>query len=86
MECRATLLPPCEWRPSVGLTATFSRFSAASIEQIRTLEAFAMHRNDSEIFGYLKSRDVGMVDKPLSADQIGPNDRDEIGSSLLWVR
>jgi hypothetical protein len=70
----------------VGITAMFFRHPAGVTRIPRTLSIFRPRPDNSPIFNYLKARDVDMVRKMLLASSLSPNDRDESGNSLIWVR
>jgi hypothetical protein len=82
---RFFFLPVME-SPSVGITAMFFRRPASITGIPRTLSIFRVRPDNSAIFHYLKARNVAMVREMLSASSLSPNDRDESGNSLIWVR
>jgi hypothetical protein len=70
----------------VGIAAVFVRCIGAIARIPRTLSTFGVQPDNSPIFEYLKGRDMAMVRNMLSEKRVSPNDRDESGNSLLWVK
>ncbi len=52
----------------------------------RTLSTSSVLPDNSPIFNHLKSRNISMVQQILSTGAVRPNDKDQAGSSLLYVR
>jgi hypothetical protein len=80
------LFVPAMGSSVAGITAVFVRCIDAMSRIPRTLSTFNVQQGNSPIIEYLKGGDVVMVRNMLSEHTVSPNDRDESGNSLLWVK
>lgn len=86
-RCRLYVaLTPKPDRQLQGVIVQFSEISGAQSQLWRTLTTFGIHQRDSQVFGHIRRGDVEAVQRLLALRLIVPNDRDEEGNSLLWVR
>ena len=86
-RCRLYVaLTPTQDGQLKGVIIQFSEISGAQHQLWRTLTTFGVHPSNSSVFGHIRNRDVLALQRLLALALVAPNDRDEEGNSLLWVR
>jgi len=72
--------------PAAACIVRVSELHGPQYQLFKTLSTCGVHPRDSPVFRHMKNGDTAAIQGMLSRRQISPNDRDEDGNTLLWVR
>lgn len=84
-QCRLYIETPST-APSAGCIFQVCELRGPRCQLFKTLSTYSIHPRKSLVFEHLKKGNTEAVRKMLSHRAISPNDRDEDGNTLLWVR